>query len=204
MENGLNFFISFVEAHRFIGYVILLGGMLLEGETILIGAGILVHLKALDPFDTFAIALSGVIMGDLLWYYFGVYLCSRYGNNKFIDYVKKKILRFFPDFEQKPLLPVFISKFIYGMNHSTLVLSGFVRIKFLLFIEASITASTIWTIIILTLGYFLSYTAINISHNIKIFGFTIALVILGFIALEHGVASFVRYKNNRKAIGHSS
>ena len=90
MENGLNFFISFVEAHRFIGYVILLVGMLLEGETILIGAGILVHLKALDPFDTFAIALSGVIMGDLLWYYFGVYLCSRYGNNKFIDYVKKK------------------------------------------------------------------------------------------------------------------
>lgn len=197
MENGLNFFISFVEAHRFLGYAILFIGMLLEGEMILIGAGILVHLKAFDPFDTFAIALSGVIMGDFLWYYLGAYFFDRYGKNKFIDYAKRNILRFFPNFEQKPFWSIFVSKFIYGMNHSMLILSGFARIKFLLFIKASIIASTIWTIVILTLGYSLSYTAINISNNIKIFGFTVALVILGFIALEHGIASFVRHKKRR-------
>lgn len=197
MDNALQLFITFVEAHRFLGYLILFIGMLLEGETILIGAGILVHLKAFDPFDTFAVALSGVIMGDFLWYYVGAYLCNRYGKNKFIEYAKRKILRFFPNFEQKPFWSIFISKFIYGMNHSTLILSGFARIKFLLFAEASIVASTIWTMVILTLGYSLSYTAINISHNIKIFGVTVALVIVGFIALEYGIASFVRYKKSR-------
>lgn len=204
MDNALQLFISFVEAHRFIGYLLLFIGMLLEGETILIGAGILVHLRAFDPFDTFAIALSGVIIGDFLWYYVGVYLCDRYGKNKFIEYAKRKILRFFPNFEQKPFWSIFISKFIYGMNHPTLILSGFARIKFLLFVKASIIASTIWTTAILTLGYFLSYTAINISHDIKIFGFTIALVILGFIALEHGITSFVRHNKRRKLTGYSS
>lgn len=204
MDNALQLFISFVEAHRFIGYLLLFVGMLLEGETILIGAGILVHLKAFDPFDTFAIALSGVIMGDFLWYYVGTCLCDRYGKNKFTDYAKRKILRFFPNFEQKPFWSIFISKFIYGMNHSTLLLSGFARIKFLLFVKASIIASTIWTIVILILGYSLSYTAINISHNIKIFGFTVALVIFGFIALEHGIASFIRHNKRHKLTGHSS
>ena len=129
MENGLNFFISFVEAHRFIGYAILFVGMLLEGETILIGAGILVHLKAFDPFDTLVIAFSGVIIGDFLWYYLGMFLYNKYSEKKMVIYAKKNILRFLPNFEQKPFWSIFASKFIYGLNHSALVFSGFLKVK---------------------------------------------------------------------------
>lgn len=194
MENGLNFFISFVEAHRFIGYAILFVGMLLEGETILIGAGILVHLKAFDPFDTFMIALSGVFFGAFLWYYLGMFLHKRYAENKMLIYAKKNILRLLPNFEQKPFWSIFTSKFIYGLNHSALVFSGFLKINLALFAKAEIFASIIWTIGNLMLGYIVSYAAINITHNIKFFGIIIITLMLAFMGAQRLIAHIARVR----------
>lgn len=197
MENGLNFFISFVEAHRFIGYAILFVGMLLEGETILIGAGILIYLKAFDPFDTFMIAISGVIVGDFLWYYLGMFLHKRYAENKMIVYAKKNILRLLPNFEQKPFWSIFASKFIYGLNHSALVFSGFLKINLTLFAKAEILASIMWTIGNLILGYMMSYAAINITHNIKFFGVIIVSLILVFIGVQRLITYLARLRRVR-------
>lgn len=185
MENGLNFFISFVEAHRFIGYVILFAGMLLEGETILIGAGILVHLRAFDPLDTFFIALAGSFIGDFLWYYLGTFLFYRYSESKIINYAKRNILRIFPNFEYKPFWSIVISKFIYGANRSMLMLCGFSKVKLSLFAKAEVLASPVWIAISLTLGYILSYAALNITHRLKFFGIIVALAIVIFLAIEH-------------------
>ena len=192
MENGLNFFISFVEAHRFIGYAILFVGMLLEGETILIGAGILIYLKAFDPFDTFMIAIPGVIIGDFLWYYLGMFLHKRYAENKMIIYAKKNILRLLPNFEQKPFWSIFVSKFIYGLNHSALIFSGFLKINLTLFAKAEILASIIWTIGNLILGYIMSYAAINVTHNIKFFGIIIISLVLAFIGTQRLIIYIAR------------
>lgn len=194
MENGLNFFISFVEAHRFIGYALLFIGMLLEGEAILIGAGILVHLRAFDPIDTFLIALSGVIIGDFLWYALGTLLRNRYAEHKMVVYAKKKILRLLPNFERKPFWSIFVSKFIYGLNHSALVVSGFFRVNLMVFGKAEIIASVIWTTLILMFGYIMSYAAINITHDIKLFGITVVTLIFVFIGIQRLIARLVRVR----------
>ncbi|MBI5817201.1 MAG: VTT domain-containing protein [Candidatus Yonathbacteria bacterium] len=183
--HALGLFIAFVEAHRFIGYAILFVGMLLEGETLLLGAGILVHLKAFDPLDTFFIALAGSFIGDFLWYYLGMFLHRRYGENKIIHYAKRNILRVFPNFERKPFWSIVVSKFIYGTNRSMLVLCGFSKIKLSLFARAEVLASPVWIMISLVLGYVLSYAALNITHRLKIFGIIVALAIVTFLAIEH-------------------
>lgn len=183
--HALGLFITFVEAHRFIGYVILFMGMLLEGETLLLGAGILIHLRAFDPIDTFFIALAGSLIGDFLWYYLGVFLYRHYSESNVINFAKKNILRIFPNFEQKPFWSIVISKFIYGTNRSMLVMCGFSRIKFSLFAKAEILASPVWILVSIVLGYILSYAALNITHRLKIFGIIVAVGIITFLVVEH-------------------
>lgn len=183
--HALQLFITFVEAHRFIGYAILFVGMLLEGETLLLGAGILIHLKAFDPLDTFFIALAGSFAGDFLWYFLGMFLYRYYSGSKIINYAKRNILRIFPNFEHKPFWSIVVSKFIYGTNRSMLVLCGFSKIKLSLFAKAEVLASPVWITISLVLGYVLSYAALNITHRLKIFGIIVALAIIAFLAAEH-------------------
>ncbi len=190
--HALQLFIVFVQAHRFIGYAILFVGMLLEGETLLLGSGILIHLGAFDPLDTFFLALTGSLVGDFLWYYLGTFLYRRYHESKIINYAKRNILRVFPNFEHKPFWSIVISKFIYGTNRSMLMLCGFSKIKLSLFVKAEVFAAPLWTMISLVLGYVLSYAALNITRHLRIFGIIVVSTIIIFLAIEHFIFIQVR------------
>jgi membrane protein DedA with SNARE-associated domain len=198
-HHGIRFFVSFVEVHRFAGYLLLFIGMLFEGETLLLGSGILIHLGAFDPLDTYFIAFAGALIGDFLWYYLGSFLRDRYPENRFINYVKRTILRFIPHFERKPFWSIVASKFIYGTNRSAIVFSGFLRINVWLFAKAELFVVTIWTMLTLMLGYALSYTAINITHNLKLFGLIVAALIIAVIAGERIITSFLRNRSEENA-----
>lgn len=197
-HHALRFFISFVEVHRFTGYLLLFIGMLLEGETFLLGSGILIHLGAFDPVDTYFIALPAALIGDFLWYSLGLFLQKRYPDNKVINYAKRTILRFIPHFEQKPFWSIVVSKFIYGTNRSALIFSGFLRINIWLFAKAEIFVTTIWVALSLTLGYILSYTATNITHNLKLFGLIAITLIILVIMGERFITSFLRSRSVEK------
>ncbi len=190
--HALQLFITFVEAHRFIGYAILFVGMLLEGETLLLGSGILIHLGAFDPLDTFFIALAGSFVGDLLWYFLGTFLYHRYSGSKIIHYAKRNILRVFPNFEYKPFWSIVVSKFIYGTNRSMLMLCGFSKIKLSLFAKAEVFAAPLWVVMTLILGSILSYAALNVTHRIRIFGIIVVSAIVIFLMVEHFI--FVRVR----------
>lgn len=177
-------FISFVEAHRFIGYALLFLGMIAEGELILIAAGVLAHLGAFDPLDAFVIALVGVMIGDFLWYLIGAYARIHHRENVIVRRAEHFMTRMLPQFRERPFRMIIASKFMYGFNRPSLILSGFLNIPLALFAKAEGVASALWTALFFLLGYLASQTAISITHDIKFFGIIIAVVFLLILGIS--------------------
>lgn len=178
----VNYFISFVQEHRYIGYGILFFSMIIEGEFFLLAAGILSNLGAFDFIDVFFFAFAGVLFGDVLWYFLGRFFQNKYPNQKIIKFVERRVKRVFPSIEKNPFKLVFISKFLYGFNHSTIFILGFLKIEFWHFFRVQFKASFLWVIIFLALGNFFGYTALHITNRInKLFLVVLIILILFFI-----------------------
>ena len=190
--------LSFVEAHRYSGYFLLFLAMVLEGEVFLIIAGMLVHLKAFDVGDVFVIALVGVITGNILWYSLGTTLSEKRFAQPIIRRAHKAVFYFLPRFSEKPFKSIFFSKFIYGANRATILMSGVLKVKFPLFMKAEFSASIIWVILYATLGYFLGYAAIHLTHKAMYFALLIIAFVVGFILLrELSVRIYERYQRQK-------
>jgi len=185
MENlTIEHIIPFVELHRHIGYVILFLVMVVEGEVFVIIAGILAHLKIFDIGDVIWVALFGVLVGDLLWYEFGAFIA---GPGKFPDvarFAEKTVLIFLPRFRERPFKSIFLSKFIYGANHATLILSGVLKVKFLIFAKAEVIASIIWVLVFSMVGYIFGYAVLAVTHKVTHFILIAVIFMVGFVLLQ--------------------
>lgn len=189
MENlTIEHIIPFVEMHRQVGYLILFLIMVVEGEMFIILAGILAHLKVFDIGDVIWITFLGVLLGDLLWYQLGVFIS---GPGKFPDIVRfaeKTVLSFLPRFREKPFKSIFLSKFIYGANHTTLILSGVLKVKFRIFAEAEIIASVIWVLIFSAVGYFFGYAVLAVTHKVSHFILIAVIFMVGFVLIQRFIS----------------
>ena len=177
MHHSLDLFIATVEAHRHWGYWLLCAAMIFEGELFLTAAGMLARLHAFDFFDSFFFALSGVLIGDVTWYWVGRKLESRYPNHRISLFVIQRVKKYLPDIERNPFHVIFLSKFLYGLNHSTLVVLGFLKVPFPHFMRIQFIASFIWSILFLTVGYAFGSVALTFTHRLRHF------MILAFISL---------------------
>ena len=184
--HSLNLFISTVEAHRQWGYLLLCAAMIFEGELFLTAAGMLARIKAFVFFDSFFFALSGVLLGDMLWYWVGKELQSRFPDHRISVYVIRRVKKYLPDIERNPFHAIFLSKFLYGLNHSTLVVLGFLKVPFGHFMRIQCCASFIWSLIFFTIGYVFGSVAIAITHRLRHFmllAFCSLIVVAGLVYL---------------------
>jgi len=191
MENlTVEHFISFVEIHRYTGYFILFFAMVFEGEVFLILAGMLAQLHAFDIFDVLWVSLAGVLVGDVLWYYLGHKLKDKWFAKKIIAQAERSVTFFLPRFKEKPFKSIFLSKFIYGANHATLVMSGALKVPFILFAKAEFFASVVWVAVFLTAGHFFGLAAIWVTHKATRFALIVALFVVAFILLQKLIAFY--------------
>ena len=163
--HSLNFFIHIVETHLYWGYVILFLAMLIEGELFLIAAGMMVSLHAFDLFDAYFFALAGVLTGDVLWYSAGRYLEHNHSENKYLSSVINRVLKSLPGIKKNPFRMIFLSKFIYGLNHSTILVLGYIKIEFMHFFKIQVLTSFLWTVIFFTIGYVSGEAALALTHR---------------------------------------
>lgn len=200
MENlTIEHFIPFIEAHRYLGYLLLFFAMMFEGEIILIFAAILTHIDAFDLGDVFIVALAGVIVGNIAWYYVGI-IASR---NKFVARVilpraERAIQYFLPRFREKPFTSIFFSKFIYGVNHAVVFMSGVMRINFVLFVKAETLASIVWVSFHSMVGYLFGYAAIQITHKASRFVLITILFVVVFILSEKCLVYLYERRKHQK------
>lgn len=168
-HHALSAFVSLMSEHRHWGYVVLFLGMILEGELFLMAAGVLAHIGALNIGTTFLVAYIGVLANDVIWYNIGAYLKEKHNHRRSIQWMENKTARLLVNTKEKPFKAMFISKFIAGLNHPTLVLLGFLKVDFKYFIKAQIFISFLWTLLFLALGFLFGYAAISFSHKLNKF-----------------------------------
>lgn len=190
LEQSVYTFIPFVQDHRLWGYVILFCAMVVEGEVFLIVSGMLARLHALDFGDVLLVAFAGVTLGDTFWYGFGM-LASRQKKLAFLARTAEKtVLLLLPRFRDKPFHSIFLSKFIYGANHATLLVSGILRVKFPLFIKAEMMASSIWISLYSVAGYMFGFVALGVTKKISHFILLAAVFVVGFILLQRWASNY--------------
>lgn len=187
----VNFLISFVEAHRYTGYAILFFSMIIEGELILLAAGILSNLGAFDFMEVWTVVFLGVLFSDVVWYSLGRFFQNKYPDNRLIRFVERRVRRMFPTIEKNPFKLVFASKFLYGFNHSTIFILGFLKTDFRHFFKVQFQTSFLWVSIFLVLGYFFGYTALHITNRINKFVLAMLIILIAFFILERSIDHFV-------------
>lgn len=175
--NTVNLVQNFVAGNEVLAYFLMFIGILIEGEVVVLFSGILCHLGGLNIIPSFLVGVAGIASKSYLGYYLGIYLERKYPHNRFFRYIESKIMYFLPHFKDRPFWSVFLSKFIYGINHFAIILSGYLKINFKTYFKAEFSSSLIWLIEFLALGYFFSYAAIGYSKDIRKF----SIIILGFI-----------------------
>lgn len=195
--HSLNIFIHIVEAHRYWGYTALFFAMIFEGELLLAATGMLVGIHAFDPFDAFFFAFSGVLAGDLLWYWLGRYLNHRHSHNSYLDKAIRKVNNFLPGLERNPYHVVFLSKFIYGLNHTAILVLGYLKIEFKHFFRVQFLTSLVWTVLFLVIGYELGSVAISYTRSFgKFVGLAVVLLIV-LIIIERMIRRYLIKKEQK-------
>lgn len=154
-----------------LGLLAALYGNDLRGRAFLTAAGMPARLHAFDFFISFFFALSGVLLGDMLWYCTGRNLKSRYPHHRISLFVIQRVKKYLPSIERNSFHVIFLSKFLYGLNHSTLVVLGFLKVPFGRFIRIQFVTSLTRSLIFMTIGYVFGSLAITFTHRLRHFIF---------------------------------
>lgn len=198
-HHALGFFISTISEHRHWGYVILFLGMIVEGEFVLMSAGVLAHIGALNIGNVFLTAYAGVIVNDIVWYNLGVYLKEKHNHRWPIRWMENKTARFLINTKEKPFKAMFISKFIAGLSHSTLLLLGFLKINFSYFLKVQILISFLWTLCFLALGFLFGFAAFSFSHRLHKFLFIAFVLIISVLLVNRILRRFIGSNGDKKS-----
>ncbi len=184
---------EFALLHADLIYVLIFLGVIIEGEIAVIIAGIFAHLGSIN----ILVAIGAIFLGggikSIIGYTLGSYLQSNYSNSAFLTKIENRMHLFFPNFRNHPFWSIFLSRFlIFGIYWFALIFNGYKKIPVKIFIKAEICSLVSWTIIMVSLGYFFSYAAISISHNIRNFVGLIFVFFMMFFILEKIISFFIR------------
>ena len=163
------------------GLWIVFFGMMVEGTSMIIVAGILCYLGMLSIPSTFLIAALGAIIGDQLWYFLG-----RNYTLKLLNYfpsLKPRIEKLENSIQHKGALLSFSGRFIYGgaiLFPMTLGTYKYNHTRFTIFDALGII---VWSFLGISLGYILGTSSELIFGKLeKVWHFVLILAFIIFIA----------------------
>ncbi|MEB0044918.1 MULTISPECIES: DedA family protein [unclassified Pseudomonas] len=176
------------------GYWAVFFGCLLEGETILILAGMAAHQHLLHLWTVIAWASLGGMLGDqlLFWVgrYFGARLLPRLQRKQAaIDRVTGLIQRY-------PSISVFAVRFLYGMRLVGPVVIGASGLSPLRFSLLNALGAVVWATIFASAGYWAGLALEGLLGNLKPYRLPIAL---GVLVLGAMIALIRHWRAKKKA-----
>lgn len=162
------------------GYLAILVITFIEGETIVILAGVAAHLGLLELPWVIAAAVAGSFSGDQLWYYVGRHwgpkiIARRLSWQEGAQKVYKHLHR-----HQYWLILTF--RFYYGLRNVTPFVVGSAHIPRLRFFSLNLTGAIVWAIIFAYVGYGLGEASQFFIDDFKRYGlyFLGGLLLVGF------------------------
>jgi len=169
--------LHYLESYKLLAYLIIFIAMIFEGDVVLFLAFYLAHQGYFKLSNIIAVAIVGILLGDLGWYHIGKYL----ENAPLIkNYFKKIGGPIDYHLKKNPFRAIFISKFMYGIHHALLMRAGALRVNLKKFFQIDILASLTWIAAIGLIGYFSSASISMTKHYIK---YTEIGVLIGIMIL---------------------
>lgn len=186
----------FVDLHSDIAYILITLGVILEGEIVVIIAGIFANLGSLNIFVAFIATMIGGGAKSVLGYALGYYLQKYHSGRPIVAQAERRVNYFLPRFSERPFWSILISRFlILGIHWFSLIFSGYKKIKIKTFAEAELASLMVWSISVLALGYFFSYTALSISRDVRKFLGIILICFILFFIIEKLLAFIIEITN---------
>ena len=159
------------------GYIGVLIGTFLEGETILIIAGFLAHQGYLELIYVIVAAFVGTLAGDQLYFYIG-----RFKGKKFIENRpawQPRIKRVNTLLDKHQTLVILGFRFVYGIRTVVPFVLGTSGISPIRFLILNACGAFVWAVVIGALGYYFGYAVEGVLGNIKHYEkWIIAVIIL--------------------------
>jgi membrane protein DedA with SNARE-associated domain len=184
----------FVEAHSIYAYILIFLGVIIEGEVVVIFAGIFSYLGSLNIFISLLSVICGGCTKSFLGYSIGSYLQRHHSRQSFLMKIEKRIMYFLPNFEQRPFWSIFISRFfILGIGWFTLIFSGYKKIPIRMYAKAEGLSLLAWSSGVLAIGYFFSFTALSISRDIRHVLGIILICFISFFILQNFIAFIAEF-----------
>jgi membrane protein DedA with SNARE-associated domain len=163
------------------GYLAILIVTFIEGETIVILAGVAAQLGYLDLFWVTMAAVAGSFSGDQLWFYIGRHwgpkiIARRLSWQESAQKVYKHLHR-----HQYWLILTF--RFYYGLRNVTPFVCGSARIPRLRFFSLNLTGAVVWAVCFAYVGFGLGEASKYFIADFKRYGLYLlgVLVLVGFI-----------------------
>lgn len=160
-----HYLFEFLKTHSFLGYIVVFLAMIFEGDILLFTTAFLTHQGFFSPVYMFVTILSGVLGGDLFWYWVGLRLRERTG---WVAHWAKRIAEPFDNhLKLRTGRTIFLSKFIYGVHHAILIRSGMLKIQLKRYFKIDFAATVIWILVVGGLGFISSFSFDRIKHQIR-------------------------------------
>lgn len=179
------------------GYLVILIWTFIEGETIVILAGVAAHLGYLELPWVIATALGGSFAGDQVWYYLGRHwgpkiIAKRLSWQEGAEKVYAHLRR-----HQYWLILTF--RFYYGLRNVTPFVVGSAHIPRLRFFALNLAGAVVWATVFSVAGYLFGEAFAHMIDHYHSY----ALFILGGMTLVAGAVwsvTLLRQRRRAKAI----
>lgn len=179
------------ELIRDYGYLAILIGTMLEGETIVILAGVAAHLGFLELPWAIVAAITGSFSGDQLYYYIG-----RHWGPKIIarrlswQEAAQKVYRLLHRHQYWLILTF---RFYYGLRNVTPFAVGAAHVPRARFFALNLTGAIVWAFVFAYVGYLLGEASTYLIEDFKRYGL---YLLAGLVALGIAVwfGTLVRHR----------
>ena len=173
------------------GYLAVLVGTFLEGETVLVLAGFAAHRGYLSLPVVIVVAFAGTVFGDQLFYYLGrkhsAFILSRKpGWQSNLDKARRLL-------HKHKFLTILCFRFIYGLRTVTPFSLGIAEISPRLFVPLNILGGIVWSVSIGCAGYYFGHALEAIFGHLK----HIELWVMASIVLLGGIIWTIRYNRSK-------
>lgn len=166
---------DFIEQY---GYLVLLIGSFLEGESSILLASSLIHRGTFDGFNTVMFAFAGSFVSDWMYFFIG-----RMSGKYFIAKRPKLRDRMKPVqefFEAHQVQILFSYRFLYGFRIIIPLIIGMSSIRPIQFLFYSVVSGLIWASVVCGIGYFIGKF---LDLETAVLEANLIFIVLGFACL---------------------
>ncbi len=177
------------------GYIGILAGTFLEGETTVLIGGILSKLGYMNIYKVFIFAFIGTFAGDFTFFsvgkVFGRSIVDKY------EFLSSKVPIADKIIKKHGSFIVFIIRFLVGVRAVVLVLLGCTNIKVSKFFLFSIANSILWSLVVSAIGYVFGNVVYMIVKDIKQYEWYIISAIILLIIIFIFIYRHIMEKKER-------